>query len=68
MYFFRIEVVHLAGHMLRHGKDLHLLRNGGLDDIFKPVLSMAAELAGMAVMREWHGVAFDLCFSSSRRR
>ena len=41
--------------MLRHRERLHLLRNGSLDDIFELVFGVAAELAGVAVVGEWHG-------------
>lgn len=33
-YFFGIEIFLMAGHMFSQAKDLHLLADGRLDDIF----------------------------------
>lgn len=56
-YLFWIKVHRVAGHVLCQAKDLHLLADGSLDDFLEGVLSMArAELARVAMMREWHRV------------
>lgn len=48
--------------MFRETKDLELLGDGCLDDIFQRVFGMAwAELARMAVVREGHAVGVVCC-------
>lgn len=43
--------------MLCQTEDLHLLADGGLDDVLERVFGVAwAELARVAVMGEWHVV------------
>jgi hypothetical protein len=52
----------MAGHMLGQTEDLHLLTDSSFDNILQGVLGMArAELARMAVMREWHGLWICHC-------
>jgi hypothetical protein len=54
-HFLGVKIFFMAGHMFCQTEDLHLLADGSLDHIFQRVFGMAgAELAGMAVMREWH--------------
>lgn len=60
MYLFRIKVHGVAGHVLCQTEDLHLLADGGLDDLLEGVFGMAwAELARVTVVGEWHCVFFS---------
>lgn len=56
-YLFWVEVYGFAGHVLCQTEDMHLLADGGLNDVLEGVFGVAwAELARMAVMGEWHVV------------
>lgn len=56
-YLFRVEVYGFAGHVLCQTEDLHLLADGGLDDVLEGVFGVTwAELTRVAVMGEWHVV------------
>lgn len=64
-YLFWVEVYFVAGHVLCQAEDLHLLADGGLDDLLEGVFRMAwAELARVAVMGEWH---LDVVLSQGQR-
>lgn len=55
IHFFWVEVFFVARHVLCQTEDLHLLPYSCLDHLLEGVFGMAgAELAGVAVVREWH--------------